>query len=257
MGDGRIIFEHERVELAKVAKLVYERKLTNTVGGNISMKVHDEDGNSFYIMTPTMMSEAYLGHLSPEQILVIEPHTRKIASGVGNLTREINMHEAVYDANPNIMCVFHSHAPNALAWATSGLPMPNLTEATQKVKGITTLKFEPNCSESLAELVGEHISNHIASLKTQGVSEDKSQHMYLLNSHGVLATTIADNPVAALHKALAIVDTVETNAIAVNLQLELIQQEVLDGFYSKGVKVATLDELKEKKEIWNEEVFVK
>lgn len=44
------------------------------------------------------------------------------------------MHEAMYETNPAIKAVLHAHAPNAMFWATTGLPMPNLTEATAKVK---------------------------------------------------------------------------------------------------------------------------
>ena len=57
-------------------------------------------------MTPTMMSEAYLGEISPAQVLVVEPRTRRIVDGVGHLTREINMHEAMYETNPAIKAVY-------------------------------------------------------------------------------------------------------------------------------------------------------
>ena len=108
-------------------------------------------------MTPTMMSEAYLGEISPAQVLVVEPRTRRIVDGVGHLTREINMHEAMYETNPAIKAVLHAHAPNAMFWATTGLPMPNLTEATAKVKEIPVMDFEPNCSEELAELTSDYV----------------------------------------------------------------------------------------------------
>ena len=137
---GRIPFEFEREDLAKVVKILMERRDTNIVGGNISIRVYDEEGKEYLVMTPTMMSEAYLGHLNADQILVIDPKTRKIISGTGKLTREINMHEAIYTANSNITCVFHAHADQAMFWATTGLNMPNITEATQKLKGIKTLE---------------------------------------------------------------------------------------------------------------------
>ena len=75
---GRIPFEFEREDLAKVVKILMERRDTNIVGGNISIQVYDEEGKEYLVMTPTMMSEAYLGHLNADQILVIDPKTRKI-----------------------------------------------------------------------------------------------------------------------------------------------------------------------------------
>ncbi|MEE6712281.1 class II aldolase/adducin family protein [Pediococcus acidilactici] len=244
--DGRIIFEHEREDLAKMVKLIMERDDTNIAGGNFSFKVTDDDGKDYIIMTPTMMSQAYMGELSPEQILVVEPHTRRIVAGEGKLTREINLHEGVYDANPNIRAVLHSHAINNMFWATSGLPEPNVTEATQKLHEIETLEYEPNCSESLAELVSEHITD---------IGNRALMHMYLLNSHGVLITVGKKDKVmdglSAIHQALAIVDTSEWNAQIAYKQAVFQKLGLLDGFYSEGSKIGTLDDLKEGKAIFN------
>ena len=52
---GRIPFEFEREDLAKVVKILMERRDTNIVGGNISIRVYDEEGKEYLVMTPTMM----------------------------------------------------------------------------------------------------------------------------------------------------------------------------------------------------------
>ncbi|GAN41049.1 class II aldolase/adducin family protein (plasmid) [Lacticaseibacillus paracasei] len=244
--DGRIIFEHERADLANIVNLVMQRDDTNIAGGNISFKVRDETGKDYIIMTPTMMSQAYLGELSPSQILVVEPHTRKIIAGEGKLTREINMHEAVYDANPDIRTVFHSHAKNNMFWATSGLNEPNLTEATQKLGKIETLDFEPNCSEPLAELVSKHIAE---------IGDKALMHMYLLDSHGVLITVGKKGEVmdglSAVHQALAIVDTAEWNAEIAYKQAVFQKLGLMDGFHSKGSRIGNVDDVIENNAIYN------
>ena len=125
MSDGRMLFERERQDMARIVRVIFERKNTNVAGGNFSFKTTDDQGKDYIIMTPTMMSEAYLGEISPAQVLVVEPRTRRIVDGVGHLTR-INMHEAMYETNPAIKAVLHAHAPNAMFWATTGLPVPNL-----------------------------------------------------------------------------------------------------------------------------------
>lgn len=244
MSTGRILFEEERIDLARIVKLIYNRKLTNTAGGNFSFKTKDEAGKEFIIMTPTMMSEAYLGDISPSQILVVEPHTRKIIAGEGSLTREINMHEAVYDANPEVKAVLHAHAPNSMFWATSGLSMPNLTEATQKVKSVPVLPFEPNCSEELASIVSNYITTEKLAVP----------HMLLLDSHGVLINTTAENGMAAMHKALSILDTMEWNAEIAYKQAIFQSSGLLDGFRSKGEKVGDIKDLEDNKPIWNKVV---
>ncbi|MBO0419424.1 MAG: class II aldolase/adducin family protein [Vagococcus fluvialis] len=244
MSDGRMIFEREREDLARIIKLIFERKNTNVAGGNFSFKVIDDAGKEYIIMTPTMMSEAYLGNVSASQVLVVEPHTRKIIDGVGNLTREINLHEAMYDTNPDIKAVLHAHAPNAMFWATSGLDLPNLTEATQKVEYVPVLEFEPNCSEELAELVSNYIKK-----------EDlKIPHMLLLNSHGVLINTTGSTGLEAIHKALSILDTMEWNADIAYKQTIFQKMGLLDGYYSKGVKVGDLDDLKNHVPIFNQKI---
>ncbi|MDN2454191.1 class II aldolase/adducin family protein [Lactobacillus sp. UCMA15818] len=244
--DGRIIFEHEREDLAKIVNITMSRNDTNIAGGNFSFKVKDNDGKDYIIMTPTMMSQAYLGELSPEQILVVEPHTREVIAGEGKLTREINLHEGVYDANPDIRAVFHSHAKNNMFWATSGLNEPNVTEATQKLKRIETLDYEPNCSEPLAELV----SDKIRELGDAGL-----MHLYLLDSHGILATVGKKGEVmdglSAVHQALAIVDTAEWNAEIAYKQAVFQKLGLLDGFYSESSKIGTLDDLIAGKSIYN------
>ncbi|AXX65235.1 aldolase [Bombilactobacillus bombi] len=241
---GRIPFEYEREDLAKVVREVMERRDTNIVGGNISIRVKDEDGKDYYVMTPTMMSEAYLGHLTADQILVIEPHTRKVVSGNGKATREINMHEAIYDTNQDIKCVFHSHADRAMFWATSGLNMPNVTEATQKLKEIRTLKWHPMCTEELAQYVATEIKN---------IGDKALRNGFLLNSHGTLFTSGGKNmdPLTALHKSLADVDITEYNAQVAYDQTIFQQMGVLDGYYSEDTKIGTWEDVKNGKALYN------
>lgn len=240
MTTGKIIFEEERKALAEVVELTYYRKNTNTAGGNFSLKTVDEKGKEYLIMTPSMMSEAYHGKLSPSQILVVDPDTWEVYSGEGELTREINMHTAAYRANPEIKCVFHAHAPNAMFWATSHLDMPNLTEATQKVKYIKVLDFEPNCSPELAALVSAEIKK-----------DNELPKEYLLDSHGVLIITPGNDGIEALYKAISILDTVEWNAEIAYKQTIFQQLGLLDGYYSKGLKVGTSEDLAVRNPIWN------
>ncbi|WP_314208909.1 class II aldolase/adducin family protein [Vagococcus salmoninarum] len=243
MKAGRLLFEEERKFLAAAIQLTYERKNTNTAGGNFSFKVRNRAGTEFLIMTPSMMSEGYHGKVSPSQILVVDFKEMAIVAGEGALTREINMHEAAYRANPNIQCVFHAHPPQGMFWATSHLNMPNLTEATQKLKKIEVLPFEPNCSPALAKVVSRKIKE-----------EDYLPKYFLLDSHGVLILTEGADGVAALHKALAILDTVEWNAEIAYKQTIFQQMGLMDGYYSKGVKVGDLSDLTKGKAIYNEDL---
>lgn len=240
MTKGRILFEDERKSLAKAVELTYYRKNTNTAGGNFSFKTTDENGKDYIIMTPSMMSETYHGVLSASQVLVVDLETREKVAGEGEVTREINMHFACYETNPEIKCVFHAHAPNAMFWATSHLDMPNLTEATQKVEYIKVLDFEPNTTPELAAIV-----------KGELEQDSRLPKEYLLDSHGVLVLTPGLDGVEALNKALQIIDTVEWNAEIAYKQTIFQKLGILDGFYSKGYKIGDVNDLISHNEIWN------
>lgn len=240
MANGRILFEDERQSLANAVKLTYYRKNTNTAGGNFSFKTSDGNGKEFIIMTPSMMSETYHGLLSAAQVLVVDLETGEKVAGEGEVTREINMHFACYETNPEIKCVFHAHAPNAMFWATSHLDMPNITEATQKVEYIKVLDFAPNTTPELAAIV-----------KAELEQDSKLPKEYLLDSHGVLVLTPGNDGVEALNKALQILDTVEWNAEIAYKQTIFQKLGILDGYYSKGNKIGDINDLTQRNEIWN------
>ena len=81
-------------------------------------------------------------------------------------------------------------------------------------------------------------------------------NMLLLNSHGVLISAPGASGIEAIHKALQILDTTEWNAEIAYKQTIFQSLGLLDGFYSKGRQVGTLEDLKKHTPIYNkEEIF--
>lgn len=169
-----MLYQQEREELAKTVKLMFERYETNTAGGNVSVRMNEKH----IIMTPTLMSQKYHCDLSPYQILVVDMD-ENIVEGVGKITREINMHMACYKHNEDIGCVVHGHALYSMVFATMGMNMPNLTEATQKLGDIHCLDYAPATSPELAAKVKTHLESK---------EENPVTNAILLNKHGVLIT---------------------------------------------------------------------
>ena len=238
--EGKMLFQQEREEMVKIVRIITERGLTNAAGGNFSFLAEDDMGKPFIIMTPSLMSESFLGELPAAQILVVDFHTQTIIDGVGTLTREINMHQAIYHANPKVKAVIHSHAPNTLFWATANIPIPNLTEGTQKVKGIPILDFAPACSLELAEIATKYIEEN-----------QELPQLFMLNSHGILIAQKGVSGIHAIHSALAILETNEMNAEIAYKQTVLQGLGIMDGYYSQGEKIATLEDLKNGLMIYN------
>ncbi|MBP1045948.1 class II aldolase/adducin family protein [Enterococcus sp. BWM-S5] len=187
-----MLYQSEREDLCRITKNIYQRYGTNAAGGNISVRLNDDH----IIMTPTLMSQNHLCDLSPYQILVVDMD-ENIVEGYGRLTREINMHMACYQENRKIGCVLHGHARESMVFASQGMDMPNLTEATQKFGKIPCLPFAPACSPELAEIVTEHVNS---------LGEDVLSKVMLLNKHGVLVLE------ETLHKANDMLERLEYNA---------------------------------------------
>ncbi|EOH93864.1 class II aldolase/adducin family protein [Enterococcus pallens] len=187
-----MLYQQEREHLAKITRNVYERYGTNAAGGNISVRLNDDH----VIMTPTLMSQNHLCDLSPYQILVVDMD-ENIVEGDGRLTREINMHMACYRTNRKIGCVLHGHARESMVFASMGIDMPNLTEATQKFGEIPCLPFAPACSPELAEIVTKHV---------ESLGDDVLSKVMLLNKHGVLVLE------ESLNKANDMLERLEYNA---------------------------------------------
>jgi len=187
-----MLYQQEREELANVVKKMFARYETNTAGGNVSVRMNE----NHIIMTPTHMSQKYHCELSPYQILVVDMD-ENIVEGDGGITREINTHMACYKENEKIGCVLHGHALKSMVFATMGIDMPNLTEATQKLGDIVCLDFAPATSPELAEKVRTHLVSK---------GKDAVTNAILLNKHGVLITD------TNLTKAYDILGRLEYNA---------------------------------------------
>lgn len=187
-----MLYEAERKDLCTIMKTMFDRFETNAAGGNVSVRMNDEH----IIMTPTLMSQQKLCNLNPYDILVVDMN-EEIVEGDGKLTREINMHMACYKESKKIGCVIHAHPRDSLFFATLGIDLPNLTEATQKLGRIPTLDYRPATTIELANIVGEHI---------QSLGEDVVPKACLLNSHGILITD------KTLHKAYDMLERIEYNA---------------------------------------------
>lgn len=215
----KMMFEEERIDLAHTVQKMFDRKNTNVAGGNMSIKVFDQKMHPYIIMTPTFMSETYYSELHAAQILVIDEETGEKIDGVGDVTREINMHKEAYKAHPGIRCVYHSHAEESMFWATAGLDMPNVTEATRKLGQIKVLPFAPATSQALADIVFKNL---------QAIGDKAMENVFLLNSHGVVITT------TDLHVAARILETLEWNAKIAYQQALFIKLGLLSDYRSCG-----------------------
>lgn len=135
-----------RCEMQKIAKLMFERRLTNAAGGNFSVKV---DENRI-LLSPSMMSEEKYCELKPEDFLLID-YDENILEGTGHLSRETLMHVLILKNFKEIKCVIHAHPFYCMPYVAFGQPIPNVTEATMGRGMVEVIPWQQAYSKELSE----------------------------------------------------------------------------------------------------------
>ena len=107
-----------REAIANIGARMFSRRLTDSAGGNISVRVDDH-----ILMTPRYAGSRHNWQLSPEQILVFDLQANKL-EGNGDISREYQVHFALLNSlYPMGTAVLHGHALNALVFCAVGKPI--------------------------------------------------------------------------------------------------------------------------------------
>lgn len=99
---------HPRDQITLVMQRIYERVLTTTSGGNLS--IIDEEGDIW--ITPTGVDK---GLLKPSDIVCV----KKDGTIIGNHkpSSEYPFHLAIYEERPDIKAIVHAHPPGMVAFS--------------------------------------------------------------------------------------------------------------------------------------------
>jgi ribulose-5-phosphate 4-epimerase/fuculose-1-phosphate aldolase len=125
--------------LVRVAGLLYDRRLTELQGGNMSLRVGDA-----VVLTPTKASEETGWRLSPEDTLVQDLSGHVLVGDPARISREIRLHLRLYNAFPELGSVFHLHLPEALAAVAAGRWAPGVVTASPDEFGAALVVLEPD-----------------------------------------------------------------------------------------------------------------
>ena len=88
-------FLNIREQMCDIARLLWERRLTNAYGGNISVRT----GESNYLITPSLMAEEMHNLLTPDDLILIG-FDGVVLEGSVNVSRENDMHAALLTTFP-------------------------------------------------------------------------------------------------------------------------------------------------------------
>jgi 3-dehydro-4-phosphotetronate decarboxylase len=104
-----------REEIARIGSDLYSRRYTVGSAGNISARL--EDG---WLITPT---DACLGHLDPAKIAKVGRDGEWVSGDKPSKT--LALHRGVYDTNPDMHGVVHTHSTNLVALTLAGVWKPD------------------------------------------------------------------------------------------------------------------------------------
>ncbi|MFO1149226.1 MAG: aldolase [Alsobacter sp.] len=106
-----------REEICRIGRSLHERRYTVGSAGNVSARL--DDG---WLITPT---DACLGDLDPASIAKIGPDGEQVSGARASKT--IRLHRAVYESDPQVKGVVHTHSTHLVALSlTPGVDPANI-----------------------------------------------------------------------------------------------------------------------------------
>ena len=100
-----------REEICEIGASLYQRNYTVGAAGNISARL--DDG---WLITPT---DACLGRMAPAQIAKVDLGGRWVSGDKPSKT--LALHRAIYDNNPQMQAVVHTHSTSLVALTLAGV----------------------------------------------------------------------------------------------------------------------------------------
>jgi L-fuculose-phosphate aldolase len=167
----RAAIQEAREQIAYIGRMLFDRKLTDAAGGNLSVRVGD-----WLCMSPTKAGQARQWQLHAEDVLVCDLQ-RKIWVGQGGLTREANVHFGLHQAYGEYgRAVIHAHPQNLMVFAVMNQAMPPVQEGTLKF-GITPVtEYTPAHSTLLGKRIVDSMRGREALIKKHAAATLAAWH---------------------------------------------------------------------------------
>jgi L-fuculose-phosphate aldolase len=135
--------------MVEIAELIFTRFLSDSAGGNISVR----EGGLIYV-SPRYMGSKYHYKIKPGQISVLDAQ-HNVLEGPPELSREIRMHLAAYDHFPEVGSVIHAHPRWLMVFSVARRTMKPVLEYTAKFGDVECIPESKMHSQELADRVVE------------------------------------------------------------------------------------------------------
>lgn len=159
---------YAREQLAEFCKMLYDRKLTVSAGGNMSVRINDDE----IVITPSGRNK---GLLKPEDMVRMSIDGEILSEGKPSI--EHRFHLALYRMNPETMAVVHCHPLNCVALAVRNEPIRcNLTPEGAMLLGHVPMisYYTPGSQELVAAVAAEGRSKAILMERHGAITQGRS-----------------------------------------------------------------------------------
>jgi ribulose-5-phosphate 4-epimerase/fuculose-1-phosphate aldolase len=153
-------FNHQREEICRVGRSLFERGYVHATAGNISVRLPQDRG---FLITPT---EACLGFLRPDELALTDANGQQTDGPRASKT--LALHRSIYAADEQARCVLHTHSTHlvalTLAGVTSGVAdegsiLPPITPYfVMKVGHVPLIPYRRPGDPAVADLVSAAIA---------------------------------------------------------------------------------------------------
>lgn len=162
--------------LAYIGRMLFERRLTDFAGGNISLCV---DGQIY--ISPRYSGARQHWDIDPNSIVSGGIDSDDVLSQPG-FSREGKAHLKVYRSFPEAAAIIHAHSFYILPFAAAGRAIEPVLEATDKFGRIEPVTFAPAHSQDLADHIVQGLEKQRARISVQAAA-------VLLPRHGIFAVS--------------------------------------------------------------------
>jgi L-fuculose-phosphate aldolase len=184
-------------ELSHYGSLIWNRHLSNTAGGNLSIRA---DSDSCY-MTRSRNNRDQQWEITEESVLRVGLDGT-ILEGVGQVSREFGIHLGLYSRFAGVGAVIHAHPQYGTAYAALGKPLSPVLESLDKFGDI------PCVSNKLASLTPEFAQAGLDLFEAAADKVETIGYGIIYPRHGI--TTAGPSMVDAFD----LLDRIEDNAMA-------------------------------------------
>lgn len=159
-------------EIVYFGRRMAERWMTNTAGGNISMRVEDQ----LYI-SPRYADYKWGWQLRPDQIVSGPVNSDELLTNP-SFSREGKAHLDIYRTFPEAQAIIHAHPHHVMPFCAANKPIEPITDATMRFGTIEQIKYATPNTQELADNIVQGLRSKEALIRDYAAA-------VLLPKHGI------------------------------------------------------------------------